>query len=240
MFLTLLRKDWRLAKPAFFLMIVLYFTPAFVGIAVAFYARAFEHQAPLLHYTADNHADVIGLLTAGFFLTILAAPAVAATQFGRERRDRSNEFLGALAITRRAVVFSKSLITAVLISLPILVTLLGDLSIALVEDSLTGGYSFGFSLIGLASALIVGVAGLAWILSCIAFSEVFASAIALAFSTACILTIYFAFESVGALRAIPASTREATMVWTVIAFFTFFAVAGFLSGTLIAFYRRAL
>jgi ABC-type transport system involved in multi-copper enzyme maturation permease subunit len=240
MFLTLLRKDWRLAKPAFFLMCALYLAPIVLGIAITLYSRFFEATAPLLRYSSDDHSELVDLMWAGFFFCMFAAPAVAATQFGRERRERSSDFLGSLPVRRGTIVSSKALITAFLLCLPIVLSLLAKLSLLLAYPGATShAYNESFMVV-VGAALCLGACGLAFLFSCLLASEVLSTAVAVVIGIACALTIYLIFLSVPSFRTMPEVARMLAMNWTLIILFTFLAVGGFLSGTLIALYRRAL
>jgi hypothetical protein len=234
MFLTLLRKDWRLAKPAFLLMSALFFTPAIIGVAVTAYSRIFEDKIPLLRYSQQDHTNLMELIIIGFILCVLTAPAVAASQFGRERRERSAEFLGALPIARSSIVASKSVITTILLLLPVLLAWLAGLSS--LENKLDGT----LLTLSLSSIVFLAACGIAWFLSCVLPSEVFSTAGALVITGACAFKIYLAFQIVPSLKTLPQSQWEAAMVWSIGILFLFFAAGGFVGGTIIASRRRTL
>lgn len=241
MFLTLLRKDWRLAKPAFLLMAVLFFVPAVVGVSVTAYSRVFEDKVPIRQYSAADHSDLMALFVGGSWLCIFAAPAVAASQFARERRERTSEFLGALPISRTRIVRSKSLVTACLLALPLLLGLLASLSGFASTANLSDDFTRTLFTFGLFAAAFLGVCGLAWLFSCILSSEVLATTAALLVSAVFAFKIYLIFQVVPSLKAItPTWRQELTITWTIAILFACFAIVGFTAGTIIASIRRTL
>lgn len=241
MFLTLLRKDWRLAKPAFLLMLGLFFVPAFVGVGVTIYSRIFESKAPLLQYSKSEHSDLMSLLIGGSWLCIFIGPAVAACQFARERRERTSDFLGALPVSRGSIVRSKAFVTACLLALPLLLNLLAALAeLISSQNAFDGGVRAerGFELF---VVMFLGVSGLAWLLSCILSSEVLATTGALVVSGICAFKIYLVFQIVPSLKAMsPAWRQELAITWTIAILFAFFGIIGFTAGTIIASTRRTL
>lgn len=240
MFLTLLRKDWRLAKPAFLLMLVLFFVPSFVGVSVTAYSRLFEDKVPLLQYSQSDHSDLMALFVGGSWLCIFAAPAAAACQFARERRERTSEFLGSLPISRGRIVQSKSLVTACVLALPLLFSLLATVSGYASTANSSDEFTRTLFTFGLFAAAFLGVCGLAWLFSCILSSEVLATTAALLVSATLAFKIYLIFQVVPSLKTMSHSRQELAITWTIAILFAFFAIAGFTAGTIIASTRRTL
>ncbi|MGH7242529.1 MAG: ABC transporter permease subunit [Phycisphaerales bacterium] len=240
MFLTLLRKDWRLAKPAFLLMSVLFFVPATVGVSVTAYSRIFEDKGSLLQYSLSDHADLMALFVGGSWLCIFAAPAVAACQFARERRERTSEFLGALPIARAQVIRCKAIATACLLALPLLLGLLASLSGFASAVNRSDDLTRTLFTFGLFAAAFLGVCGLAWLFSCILSSEVLATTAALLVSATLAFKIYLLFQIIPSLKGMSLPRQEVAISWTITVLFTSFAVVGFAAGTIIASFRRTL
>ncbi|MBL8875440.1 MAG: ABC transporter permease subunit [Phycisphaerae bacterium] len=240
MFLTLLRKDWRLAKPAFLLMVVLFFVPASVGVAVTGYARIFEDKVPLLRFSNDDFADLLSLLVGGGWLCIFVGPAVAACQFARERRERTSDFLGALPVSRGRIIRSKALTTACMLAFPLLLCFLASISASTSNHNPFDGRTQALSMFGLLSAIFLGVCGLGWLFSCILSSEILATTAALLVSATLAFKIYLVFQVVPSLKALSPMQRELTLTWTIAVLFACFAIVGFIAGTIIASVRRTL
>jgi len=240
MFLTLLRKDWRLAKPAFLLMAVLIFVPAFVGVSVTAYSRLFESHVPLLQYSGSEHSELMALFVGGSWLCIFAGPAVAACQFARERRERTSEFLGSLPVSRGRIIRSKSLTTACLLAVPMLICLLATLSGLVSRENVPNGGGSAYATFGLFAVIFLGVCGLAWLFSCILSSEVLATTAALLVSATLSFKIYLIFQVMPSLKTMSASRQEVAIAWTIVILFASFAIVGFTAGTIIASVRRTL
>lgn len=240
MFLTLLRKDWRLAKPAFLLMIALFFVPSVVGLVVTVYSRIFEERVPLLQYSRSDHSDLMALFVGGSWLCIFAAPAVAGCQFARERRERTSEFLGALPVSRKRIIQSKVLVTTCLLKLPLLLGFLAVISSLATDADAPGEFHRTLVAFGLFVVSFLGVCGLAWLFSCILSSEVLATTAALLVSATLAFKIYLVFQVVPSLKAMNPSSQEAAITWSIAILFGCFAIAGFTAGTLIAIMRRTL
>lgn len=244
MFLTLLRKDWRIAKPAFLLMLVVFSIPALIAIAVTMYSRIFEKSDPFFQYRDTDHHNLMEFVVAGFWLSGIVAPAMVACQFGRERRERSADFIGALPISRGKIVWSKALVTVFLLLAPILAAWIAALtgSYFVMEGKLLKGTLFSPVLIPVffGTLSILAACGLAWILSCAIASDVLATAASILTVLAVALLIFLAFQLVPSLRTMPANSREAGMAWAIAIVFVCFVGFGFVGGTLIALRRRTL
>lgn len=239
MFLTLLRKDWRIAKPAFLFMLTLFFVPPTTGVLLTVYSRLFENEkTPLTQYNQFDHNNLMELILTGYILCIFGAPTVASSQFGREHRERTSSFLGALAIPQSKIVASKTLMTFALFTLPAFIAWSSGLS--MIPNSTQGQpIEINERFIAITIGLL-GISGIAWLLSCILSSEILATALAFAISAATAIAIYLAFSVVPSLRSLNPVVKSDTISLVVMLTAAFFAIVGFSSGILIALKRRTL
>jgi len=239
MFLTLLRKDWRLAKPAFSLSVLLLTAPLVVGAAFLFFGASIGAKSTGNKWWSLVES-IVALFWVGFMFSIVAIPAIAATAWGRERRERTSEFLGALPIPRRLIVGSKLVMTTCLIAVPMVcaavawvVLRIGSPSVSQADDILP------FELTLTTFAIAIGLAGVAWLLSCFLSSEVFATAITLLLTVVVAVAIYGAFDAIPALRSLPTSVRGTRIIQTVVTSSLIFGLGGFFIGTVAALKKRS-
>ena len=238
MFLTLLRKDWRLAKPAFWLTFSLVFVPPLVGVLLTAYSRIFDNAGPLWRYSNDDHHSLIELFLGGYLMSGLAIPAVAASLLARERRERSHAFLASLPISRSRILASKGVVALMLFAIP---TAIAWTTASLSNPSFYGNARMEnlFTPLLVETAFCVGIGGLGWILASILPSEVLSSAAALVLAITAFFGVILAFAVVPSLRNIAPGQIEETRNLILIAIYCFFALTGITGGTLISCLRSS-
>ncbi|MBX3380640.1 MAG: hypothetical protein KF805_11150 [Phycisphaeraceae bacterium] len=238
MFLTLLRKDWRLAKPAFVFMLALFLAPTILSFVMWAYARGISQAGyPLAGFFQNFQTTVL----AGFAGSLLAVPAVAACQLGREKRERSADFVGAMPIPRYRIVASKLTVTSTIISIPALLVTFGAIVpwIALANmPSLEWPTLFWYLKLSLYTLL--GVAGMGWLFSCLLASEIYATALSILVATTIGIGLSLAFNTLPSLRAIPPGLQESYFLFIISRLALWIGVISFAVGTLIALFRRTL
>lgn len=238
MFLTLFRKDWRLAKPAFLFMMGLFLAPPLLSTAMLAYAR----------WTGDPNQSANGfymefpsIVFTGLAISILAAPAIAASQLGREKRERSVEFLGVLPVSRRRIVASKFSVTTLLLLVPATLSLIGGvLPTFLITGSTDVSVNTTLTTAVTPLSLLLGTSGLAWFFSCFFRSEIFATAMAIFVSVVLATSIIIAFQAIPSLRGIPPGLHDGYVFWACSRAFLLLGVLGFMTGTIVAISRRTL